>query len=40
MVILLGSVAFDPGVMLGAQAPALCQVGDTTAAKVQPREKP
>jgi len=40
MVILLGSVVSDPGVIVNRDAPALCQVADTGNEKVQKREKP
>jgi hypothetical protein len=40
MVILLGSVASDPGVIVNLGARALCQLADTTAKKVPGRETP
>jgi len=40
MVILLGSVASDPGVIVNLAACALCQVADTAAEKVPGRETP
>jgi len=40
MVILLGSVVSDPGVIVNLGARALCQVPDTSAEKVRRREKP
>src|SRR5688572_4833330 len=40
MVILLGSVASDPGVIVNLAACALCQVADTGAEKVPGRETP
>jgi hypothetical protein len=40
MVILLGSVACDPGVIVNLDAGTLCQVADTAAEKVPGRETP
>ncbi|HKX58347.1 MAG TPA: hypothetical protein VJN00_03130, partial [Steroidobacteraceae bacterium] len=40
MLILLGSVASDPGVIVNRQGRALCQVADTRARKVRKRENP
>src|SRR5687768_9314221 len=40
MVILLGSVACDPGVIVNLAACALCQVADTAAEKLPGRETP